>query len=418
MRLSLLLFFVLQYLFRHMQKVVALNNSLNEKITETNNQRKALKISEARFRNIIETSTDWIWETDAFGTYTYSSPSVKDILGFDVEEVVGRNISYFIRPDQVDATNVIFKGFSSEKQPFTDQVSIHLSNKLKEILVLTSATPILSDSGELKGYRGVSKNITIQRATEKLRREKDAAELANKSKSEFLANMSHELRTPMHGILSYANFGKKRINKVSREKLLLYFNEISDSGDRLMVLLNDLLDLAKLEAGMMHYTMRKQDICENISMLVDTYNLSIKEKDIQLKVNCSTLPLIAVFDSDRISQVLRNLLSNGIKFSEPGKEIRIETTTKVTTANGDNQPVIIISIYDQGVGIPKDELKTIFDKFTESSKTKTAAGGTGLGLTICKHIVQDHEDAEIWAEANPDGGTIFRLQLLHVQEKT
>ena len=409
-------FFVFLYLSRHLQKVVSLNKSLNEKITETNNQRKALEISEARFRNIIETSNDWIWETDPDGIYTYSSPSIENILGFSVEEITGQHFSYFMRPDQMEYVNVIFKGFAAEKQPYTDQVNVHLSKKLKEILIQTSATPILSDDGKLLGYRGVSKDITVQRATEKLRRAKDAAELANKSKSEFLANMSHELRTPMHGILSYANFGIKRINKVPKEKLLHYFNEITDSANRLMLLLNDLLDLAKLEAGMMSYSMKEQDICGTISLQTDQFQTALQEKELQLKVNCLEHPLISVFDAERMGQVLRNLLSNSIKYSERGKTIRIETETKHTIIDGKKEPVIIVSISDQGVGIPKGELETIFDKFSESSKTKTAAGGTGLGLTICKHIIQDHEGSKIWAEANPEGGTIFRLQLLKVQE--
>ncbi len=220
----------------------------------------------------------------------------------------------------------------------------------------------------------------------------------------------------MHGIVSYANFGIKRINKVPKEKLLHYFNEITDSGNRLMLLLNDLLDLAKLEAGMMSYSMKEQDICGTISLQTDQFQTALQEKELQLKVNYSKHPLISVFDAERMGQVLRNLLSNSIKYSERGKTIRIETETKHTIIDGKKEPVIIVSISDQGVGIPKGELETIFDKFSESSKTKTAAGGTGLGLTICKHIIQDHEGSKIWAEANPEGGTIFRLQLLKVQE--
>ena len=405
-------FFALRNLSGHLQEMVDLNTSLNEKVIEVDAQRDALKVSEARFRNIVETSTDWIWEINSENLYCYASPSITKTLDFEVAEVIGKGPVDFLGPDERDRYLKLFHEFSQNKQGFIDLEMIYLHKNGQEVVISASAIPILSAGGELLGYRGVNRDITEKKAADKLYQAKEAAELANQAKSEFLANMSHELRTPMHGILSYARFGIKRLDKVPREKVLEYFHEIEDSGDRLMFLLNDLLDLAKLESGKMVYTMREQDLREEITLIVNEFHAAIEEKGLHLKLNVTDQSLNSVFDADRIAQVLRNLFSNSMKFTEAGKEIRIEAKKDTVTLNGRQQPIILISVIDQGVGIPKGELETVFDKFIQSSNTNTGAGGTGLGLAICKQIVDAHTGASIWAESNPGGGVIFTLRLL------
>ncbi len=235
---------------------------------------------------------------------------------------------------------------------------------------------------------------------------RDAAEFANRAKTEFLANMSHELRTPMHGILSYAQFGKKRIGRVPPEKLLEYFTEIDACGERLMALLNDLLDLAKLESGKMEYIHQLNDIEEQIDIVLAEFMPIAEEKqlhiDKQIRSECRYL----LFDRDRIDQVLRNLLSNAVKFSKSGGRILFATCTVFEN----DQRFLKVMVKDQGIGLPEDELDAIFDKFIQSSETKTGSGGTGLGLAICRQIISDH-DGRIWAENNTDGGAVFSFTL-------
>ena len=240
---------------------------------------------------------------------------------------------------------------------------------------------------------------------------KDAAERANQSKSEFLANMSHELRTPMHGILSFSNFGIKKLDKVPLTKLGDYFNRIQESGTRLMGLLNDLLDLAKLEAGRMEFSFQGADLVKILDSCVGEQEVRLQEHGIVLTIVPPECDTNGVFDAVRMGQVITNLLSNAVKFTPEGKQILVsivedELPAGRRTGDQGRQQALRLVVRDEGVGIPEDELDSIFDKFIQSSKTKSGAGGTGLGLAICKEIVEGHH-GRIWVENIPDGGAMF-----------
>lgn len=239
---------------------------------------------------------------------------------------------------------------------------------------------------------------------------KEVAELANHSKSEFLANMSHELRTPMHAILSFSNFGIKKLDKVPLEKLGNYFSRVHESGNRLMCLLNDLLDLAKLEAGRMEMNFIESDLSLSLDTCINEQEACLLDKGVELITTpeCDTK---GVFDPARIGQVITNLLSNSIKFTPKGKRIFVSIiadSLSNQTENGDNleYPALRMIVRDEGIGIPEDEFENVFDKFIQSSKTKTGAGGTGLGLAICKEIIDGHK-GRIWVESSPKDGAVF-----------
>jgi len=231
------------------------------------------------------------------------------------------------------------------------------------------------------------------------------AEMANSMKTEFLENMSHEMRTPLHGLLSYAKFGQDRFKSAPREKLKDYFATITTSGERLLILVNDLLDLAKLDSGKMKYDFREFDICNTISRVSLELKGLAEEKQLKIQQTADT-SITAVFDRTKISQVLHNLLANAIKFSPDAAVISIVCRNIFQ----DDQKSLLITVQDHGIGIPDGELELIFDKFIQSSKTKTGAGGTGLGLSICKKIVADH-GGRIWAENNQEGGVTFSFTI-------
>ncbi len=241
----------------------------------------------------------------------------------------------------------------------------------------------------------------------------EAAVQANQAKSEFLSNMSHELRTPMHAILSFSDFGRKKITSTTLEKLHDYFTKIHSSGERLLNLLNDLLDISKLESGKMKMDLVEHDLHISIDSCINELTGLIDKKSISLIKN-STSDAKATIDVASINQVIINILSNAIKFSPENSNITLtlRTITPSDSANDltESRPTIQLSIQDEGPGIPPSELTTIFDSFIQSSYTRTGAGGTGLGLSICKSIIELHH-GHIWAENAAGKGAIIIFQI-------
>ncbi len=242
----------------------------------------------------------------------------------------------------------------------------------------------------------------LKERTIDLQEAKKMAEAANNAKSSFLSNVSHELRTPMQGILSFASFGIKKHATANPDKILDYFQKIRQSGETLLTLLNDLLDLAKLESGKIAFKFRPANLSSLIDIVREEHNSLALEHN--LTIRCEHLEANGkiTLDADKIMQVLRNLLSNAIKFSPEGGTIDVISFKKADS--------IVVSIRDKGAGIPENELESIFDKFVQSSKNKACAGGTGLGLPICREIIAVHK-GRIWAENNPDIGANLSFEI-------
>jgi len=273
----------------------------------------------------------------------------------------------------------------------------------REVLVAS----LTESERQLRDHRDHLQEMVTSRTLE-LIHAKEAAEQANLAKSEFLANVSHELRTPMHAILSFAQLGQDRIagGNAPLPKVSQYLARIDSSGERLLRLLNDLLDLSKLEAGMMTYDMGSYDVRSIAADVVGELAEMAAARSVRLQVLGTEERFLAWCDPARIGQVLRNLASNGLKFTPPGGavELRFEARTV------DGSVMVIASVTDEGAGIPEAELEAIFDKFVQSSKTKSGAGGTGLGLSICREIVVQHR-GRIWAENRRTGGAAVHVML-------
>jgi PAS domain S-box-containing protein len=320
--------------------------------------------------------------------------------------------------DEGSAINFTTRQFYQSDEQFerTGRLLYHLLNEGK---VVTTELQLQTGHGQLLWCRlhgkalnpavpglgtiWVYQDFSAERAAENaLRTAKELAEETSRTKTEFLANMSHELRTPMHAILGFAEMGQNRAIQPGQEKLQQYFNRILSSGNRLLSLLNDLLDLAKMEVGRMEYHLSDDDLAQTLHEVCDELSALAESSGVRIELHSEPTPLIATFDNVRIGQVIRNLLTNAIKFSPRDGVIRIEASVQRGVAH----PVVRVTVTDQGPGIPVSELESIFDKFIQSSGTKTGAGGTGLGLAICREIMHAHQ-GEIRAENAAAGGAVF-----------
>jgi len=242
----------------------------------------------------------------------------------------------------------------------------------------------------------------VDEKTEDLNRARIRAEEADRAKSEFLANMSHELRTPLHSILSFSQFGIERLGKVDNKKIRSYLEKIHYSGEIQLNLVNDLLDLARLESNSQDLFFKQYNLYLLIKSVVAELSSLYENKNIRVTTISEENELYLQCDSSKIMQLIRNLLGNAIKFSPQGSEITI-----ICEKNHDS---IKMTVQDQGPGVPDGEKELIFDKFNQSSRTRTGAGGTGLGLAICAQIIEVHK-GRIWVENGQPQGALFNVLL-------
>lgn len=242
-----------------------------------------------------------------------------------------------------------------------------------------------------KSYSDLDK--TIQHRTEAL----EEVKKANIAKVTFFQNISHELRTPMHGVLSFARLGVKLNIDKHPEKINKYFKNINSSAERLMIMIDSIMDLAKLESGHMTFHFHTKNIVAPLQQIEDEFKAALLEKEIKFSIIASDDDIIVNYDFEMICRVYRNLISNALKMSEKGSTIKIELTKE------DKHARVVVS--DEGPGIPEEEIKEIFEKFVQAGAGKKR-GGTGLGLAICREIIIAH-NGEIWAQNNDKKGASF-----------
>ena len=388
--------------------LIETNVELRREIREHHLAAELLRQSEARFRNLTETTSDFIWEINKDGLYTYASPKIFKLLGYHPEELVGQRFLMLQDP-------AMSARFAREIEQCPDAVqgfsNWHYRCRHKDgrtIVIESSGEPIIAAKGAMVGFRGIDRDIT-ERATYEntLRQAKEIAESADRAKSEFLANMSHELRTPLHAILSFAKHGMKKIDTSSREDLLKFFLQIESSANRLLPLINSLLDLAKLEARKMAYKILHDSILPDIDAAVNEIIHLAEQKHVRIDIDRQAGMTMVFFDRAALGNIIRNLLSNAVKFCSDNSVITISFTV---SEDHHNRQVLRTTVANAGIAIPDNELEAIFDKFVQSSRTRTGAGGTGLGLAICRQILIDLH-GRIWAENSQDGRTLFHFTL-------
>lgn len=230
---------------------------------------------------------------------------------------------------------------------------------------------------------------------------RDLAEAASRTKSEFVANISHELRTPLQSILGFSELGLMRGRHP--DTLAAMFTDIHAAGQRMLGLVNDLLDISKIESTVGAFHFERNDVRDLIEDVTAEMQLLLGRRRLALQLQLGPKPLVSKVDPTRLKQVVRNVLSNAAKFAPQDSTIDI-------TAHTPDEHTIRIAVRDRGPGIPPAELEAVFDAFVQSSQTRDGAGGTGLGLAICRKIITAH-GGRIHATNAPGGGSIFHIEL-------
>jgi len=362
-------------------------------ITDRKRAQESLQKAHDFQQQLISTAATAIFTLDADRRITDVNNEVCRLTGFAREELIGQRCEIF----QGDPCRNVCGLFDTSRTEAILRKRCSIRSKdARRLVILKNAEVIRDESGNVTG--GIESFVDVT----ELEEAREAAERANAAKSEFLANMSHELRTPLHGILSFSGFGIKKYTTAKPEKLLDYFEKIHQSGKVLLELLNDLLDLAKLEAGRMIFEFEPADLGMLIAQVADEFSSLASDRALTICFDRPHPEDTVEVDVAKTKQLLRNLLSNAVKFSPQGGVITIRMEKKDT--------LLVVSIQDQGPGIPENELEQVFDKFVQSSKTKSGAGGTGLGLAICREIINAHK-GRIRAENSPDGGAVFVFQI-------
>ncbi|MDB5815999.1 MAG: sensor histidine kinase [Rhodocyclales bacterium] len=417
-----------------LRKVVGRDGEGQHVIIGTATDITSLRHAEARWQFALEGAGDGLWDWDLGAGKVFYSPRWKAMQGFDEADISDDQSERTrrIHPDDLEAAQAALDVHLSGHVPVyicelrqqrKDGEYIWLLDRgrvveraadgtpLQMIGIYTDITHHKHAEEELRRHRDSLKSM-VEEQTVDLLRAKEVAERANAAKSQFLANMSHELRTPMHAVLSFARLGEERadgaqLSKEAPDKLRTYFQRIRESGERLLNLLNDLLDLSKLESGRMIMRIQRIHFESVVQEALVEFEASLLAKQLVAIMHSNDCDTLVMADGTRLAQVVRNLLSNAIKFSPEGSRI---TLSFQAFGNEDSERGVELNVADEGVGIPSEELESVFDKFVQSSKTRNNAGGTGLGLPICREIVNAHH-GQLFARNRIPQGTEFIVRI-------
>ena len=354
----------------------------------------------------IESSSEAVFVANTKGQIEYANKRFLDINGLTEEEALGRSISKIPHSNSI-ALKLMESMKNGQPWSMRHQITSSLYAGItgsELIWVRTSVDPIKEIPDEISGYIGIQRviNQEVQRELEAkkelskilglaIRQEKTLEDLKKSyddaiqqvaTKSEYLANMSHEIRTPLNGVLGMAEL---LLNTSLSNKQSHLTNIIQQSGTNLLNLINDILDLSKIEAGKLELNNSSHDLRLIMEEVASTFSERASSKGLELTcIYPASDHSLFICDKQRLMQVLSNLISNAVKFTDDG-----EVTLELSFGDQEYDQLLHFEVRDTGIGIPEEEQDSIFESFSQSQQThESSSKGTGLGLTICKHIVE------------------------------
>ncbi|TYQ23969.1 PAS domain S-box protein [Pseudanabaena sp. UWO310] len=382
--------------------IYALKDISDRKLIEEN-----IKESEKKYRDLVESANCIILRWDTQGKICFLNDYGLKFFGYELEEIIGTYILDTVVSSQdisgEDLRNMIAE-ICSAPEKYQLKENGNICKDGRHVWVTWSNKPIYDDHGKLIEILSVGTDITDRKQAEKeLQSAKEIADTANRAKSEFLANMSHELRTPLNGILGYAQILKRSYDPNKHQEGL---EIIQRSGEHLLTLLNDILDLSKIEAKKLELNPSEFELPKLLQSITDMFQLQVRAKDVELIYQPLTaLPNTMYGDEKRLRQVLINLFGNAVKFTDHGS-VSLLVSARASELNNYK---IRFEIADTGVGIAPDTLTDIFLPFQQVGDRARRYSGTGLGLPICQKLVEMmggklhvesrlHEGSTFWFE--------------------
>lgn len=347
---------------------------------------RQLSSSEQRFRDYAEVASDWYWEVDENRKITFLSELYFALTGASPQSILGSDATEFLRTYAADAESW------ARLAPFTAQHAIR-GVRLRYpkadggvIYLSVSAKPCFDDNGVFLGYRGVGSDVTSTfQSAQSLRDAKERAEIANRAKSEFLANISHELRTPLNAIIGFSEIIMNRVfGSGHPERYDSYAKDINNSGKHLLSIIDEILDLSKIDAGREELNESEIDLDELIASTQRLFSGRFEQAELSLNIKTPTPPLTLLADATKLKQCFANLLSNALKFTPAGGSITI-------CACFDDGGDLALSISDTGIGIASVDIPTVMSPFGQvEAAFQRAHAGTGLGLPLTKALIELH----------------------------
>ncbi len=378
--------------------------ALSREISDRIKYEKAMMRSEEKFRSIIENLELGLLEVDKQGIILKAYPQFCKLIGYSAEELIGQDPLELLVDEE--SKNVILNETVKRKQGNSSVYEIKMFKKDQTpIWVMISGAPYYNERNEIAGTVGIHLDITKRKLMEEeLKQAKLLAENSLKSKDLFVANISHEIRTPLNAIMGMSHLLEQGPLNSKQQQ---FVQAISKSSENLLMIVNDLLDFSKLEAGKMELNIGSHNLYETIRDVANLWEYKIEEKNIDFSKNIRIPQKHFLYDATRLNGILSNLLHNALKFTEKGK---ISLSVEVVKETADKS-VFLFKIEDTGIGISESQQAQIFESFVQAEQgIARKYGGTGLGLSISRNLIE-LMGSQLRVSSQLNVGTTFQFEL-------